>query len=482
MAWSLADVLLAINGKIVRGPTSAVNFKAISTDTRSLCKGDLFIALEGEHFNGAAFIGTAIDKGAAGVMVNAGSAPANVQTNEATVPVIAVSDTLKALGDLAAFRRRILPKIRVLAITGSCGKTTVKEMTAAIVARKFNTLKTVGNFNNLVGLPLSLLPATTDHDVAILEMGMNRPGEIARLTEIAAPDVCCITNIRDAHLAGLSTIEGVARAKGELFASSKPSSKLVVNLDDARVRQQARPFGKRRQITFAATAGGRRHRPVVRATHVKSLGGSGTVFTLGIGGRRARVRLRIAGRHNVENAVTAAALAHTLGIPLTDIVSGLNSFLPYDKRMQIGHINGLRIINDSYNANPSSMRAALKTLQDAGKNRLTVAILGDMLELGDGSAKAHRELGTLAAQLRIDFLAAFGNFADAVTAGAIAGGMPGRRAKSFTSKEKIAAWICDLLDTGEISTGDWLLVKGSRSMQMESLLTDLQKNLKTVKN
>ena len=269
-------------------------FTGISTDTRTLQPGDVFLALAGESFDGHAFLGTAVDRGAGALIVEQQFAGAR-----GNIPVIVVADTLKALGDLASYRRRILGgNVNIVAITGSSGKTTVKEMTAAIFERYYATrenaqesvLKTQGNFNNLIGLPLSLLPLGAEHRVAVLEMGMNRAGEIARLTEIADPDIACIKNIQAAHLEGLGDINGVAAAKGELFAGLREDAVQVINYDDPQVVRVAGKY-RGRKIGYGVTAAGRRRRPAVRVTRIAGLGEQGSRFTLQIGEWKERIHL-----------------------------------------------------------------------------------------------------------------------------------------------------------------------------------------------
>jgi UDP-N-acetylmuramoyl-tripeptide--D-alanyl-D-alanine ligase len=352
----------------------------------------------------------------------------------------------------------------VVAVTGSSGKTTVKEMVSAIFEQRHKVLKTKGNFNNLIGLPLSLLPVEPGHDVAVLEMGMNRPGEIARLAEIAEPDVACITNVQGAHLAGLASIEGVARAKGELFAGMKAWGTLVVNADDVRVRKLARPL-RHRKVTF-----GRSANATVRATRIKSLGEEGMSFTLHIGDWSERVRLASLGAHNVMNALAAAAMAHAVGLAPAEIAAGLASHRPYDKRMQISVLpSGLKLINDAYNANPSSMLAALAAVHNLKGGRRIVAVLGDMLELGSHSVAAHRMVGENAASLDFDYLLTVGEFAGELVAGARAGGMSGEQAHAFASKEAIVAWLAQAVQQGVLASGDLILLKGSRGMRMETI-------------
>ena len=476
-AWTLETVLAATGGQVVGAEYLHTDrFRAISTDTRTMRPGDLFVALSGENFDGVAFADEAARKGAAGLLLN--RLP-DVAPNGAAawqdVPIILVADPLQALGDLAAFHRLLLAELLVIAITGSSGKTTVKEMTAAIIARKMAAIKTEGNLNNLIGMPLTLLRATADHRAAILEMGMNRPGEIARLAAIAAPDISCITNIQAAHLAGLGSITGVARAKNEIFSGTKPTGTLIVNGDDPMVRAQARQHSHNK-IVFAATPAGRRHKPLIRATRIKNLGEHGIAFTLQIGREAGRVRLTAIGRHNVGNALAAAAMSYVAGIGLPDIVAGLEQYRPYTKRAKIERLAcGLKVINDSYNANPSSMLAALAALQDVKNEHRTVALLGDMLELGDYSLAAHQNIGTAAARLGCDFLAAYGSYAEAMIEAARAAGLPAARARAFTEKNDMTGWLIKLLGAKEVMAGDWLLIKGSRGMRMESVLEELSK-------
>jgi len=459
--WTLSQVLLATGGSVSSGKTEA-GFRRVCTDSRALEPGDLFVALRGETFDGHAYLAQAVEKGAAGLVVE------TLPEKLPSVPVVLVADTLRALGDLAAYRRSLMPDLQVVAITGSCGKTTVKEMIAAILTRKYKVLKTQGNFNNLIGLPLSLLPVEVDHDFAVMEMGMNQPGEIARLTEIADPDIACITNVQDAHLAGLSDISGVARAKGELFAGIKAWGRLVVNIDDKRVREIARRCGQKK-ITF-----GRSPRADVRGIYLRSLGERGMAFTLRIGGNEGRVKIRGLGAHNVQNALAAAALTHAAGVKFKDIAAGLESFAPFEKRLQVQKlIGGIGLVNDAYNANPSSMLAALETLHRMDHSHKKVAVLGDMLELGAQSVAAHQDIGRQVARLGFDALLAAGEFAETLVAAAWQAGMSRKKAMFFAKKEQISIWLREEITAGRLQPGDWVLVKGSRGMRMETITQEL---------
>ncbi|HIJ79352.1 MAG: UDP-N-acetylmuramoyl-tripeptide--D-alanyl-D-alanine ligase [Desulfobulbaceae bacterium] len=455
--WTLSQVLMATGGRFVCGRTEA-GFRRVCTDTRNLEPGDLFLALTGDKFNGHDFVAEAMRKGAAGLVVS------QKPEKEMSVPVILVDDTLTALGDLAAYRRSVMSDLQVLAITGSSGKTTVKEMTAFLLAKEYNVLKTEGNFNNLIGMPLSLLPVGYHHDFAVMEMGMNRPGEIARLTEIAAPDIACITNVQDAHLAGLQDVNGVARAKGELFAGIKAWGTLVVNIDDSRVRALAKRC-RQKKITF-----GKSPKAEVRATRVVSLGERGMSFTLQIGQKSSRVRIKSLGAHNVINSLAAAAMGHAAGLKFTDIVKGLEGFAPFEKRMQVEKlVGGIKLVNDCYNANPSSMLAALETMQHMDHKHKKIVILGDMLELGQHSDAAHGYIGATVGKLKFDYLLTVGAYAEQVVAGALKMGMSPKKAMVFADKKEITAWLTKMIEKDELSEGDWVLVKGSRGMKMETI-------------
>lgn len=462
--WKLSDVLLATGGRFVTGPAKAT-FASVCTDTRTIQKGDLFLALSGANFDGAEFALEAIRKGAGGIIVD------TIPEQEVDVPVIQVDDTLRALGDLAAYRRAAVADLRVVAITGSSGKTTVKEMSAAILNQEFNVLKTKGNFNNLIGMPLSLLPVDNRHDVAVMEMGMNRLGEIARMTEIADPDIACIVNIQAAHLAGLGSVEGVAKAKGELFAGCNSWSKLCVNYDDKMVRSLARKMYQD-QIPY-----GRHPKAMVRATHVKNMGEKGMAFTLHIGTERVRLQIAVMGEHNVSNALAAAAIAYASGLEIGQIVEGLEKFKAFDKRLEIVNIGGLKIVNDCYNANPASMMAAFDAVQAMRGEHKTIAILGDMLELGDVSEKAHRRLGEMVACKGFDHLLVYGEYSKIVAQGAMDASMALRQVHQLPNKEAILQTIFECMEEQSFGKGDYFLVKGSRGMCMEKIVEGLQREL-----
>jgi murE/murF fusion protein len=470
--WKLEWLQQISGGQLLAPVNKETILNNISTDSRTINPGDLFVALEGENFDGKMFVKKAIKKGAAGLLINHtpddDEKPLDFQPD---IPVLLVPDTLFTLGELAANRRRWDNTLLVLAMTGSSGKTTVKEMTGAILSQKHSILKTEGNFNNLIGMPLTLLRLKEDHEMAVLEMGMNRPGEIARLTEIADPDIACIINVQEAHLEGLGDIQGVAKAKNELFNGLKPEGKAVVNLDDEIVHSLADQLTQEK-ITFGCSPDA-----FIRATNIKSLGQDGMSFTLHIGNESRQVAIKGIGRHNVSNSLAAAALAHGAGIGINEICTGLSIFQPYEKRTCIEKLeSGIQVLNDCYNANPASMLAALNTLKDLKKDLCAVAVLGDMLELGVKSDEAHQALGKAVFELGIDYLAAYGSQEQNMVTSALDAGMDLEKVKGFKSKKDLVGWLNQLKQDNKIKDDDWLLIKGSRGMRMEEILDLLNKN------
>ncbi|MBI2210247.1 MAG: UDP-N-acetylmuramoyl-tripeptide--D-alanyl-D-alanine ligase, partial [Deltaproteobacteria bacterium] len=455
MLWTKEEILVATGGKILREGRRAICGEVI-TDSGKVARGSVFVALKGERFDGHDFLKEAVERGAACLVVH--KRPGTLRLKAATV--IRVRDTLQILGDMAHYcRKRLAPK--VLAITGSNGKTTTKEMVAAILERaairgralRGRVLKTEGNFNNLVGLPLTLLRG---HErVAVVELGTSRPGEIRRLTEIADPDIGLVTSVAPAHLAGLHSLAGVAREKGELFRAMNPGGLAVVNADDPWVRRLGKDF-KGDKITYGKSGEVRGESRVSRA--------AGIEFTLCVGNRRQRIRLRLCGEHNVANAVAAAAMAYGLGADLEAMRAGLEAVRPFPMRMSLEKWRGAAIINDAYNANPASMEAALATLSRMAGSGNRIAILGDMLELGEASGKSHRELGNQVARYRIDRLYLLGKEARRVRQGALLGGMEGEKVTIGKDHRHIARMV-----RREARRGDWLLCKGSRGMKMEKV-------------
>ncbi|MEQ9222328.1 MAG: UDP-N-acetylmuramoyl-tripeptide--D-alanyl-D-alanine ligase [Salinisphaeraceae bacterium] len=443
MKLRLSEVATLVNGRLV-GDDAWV--EGVSTDTRRLAPGCLFVALRGEHHDGHEFVRRAatLAAGAALVAREVDGGPSQ----------ILVGDTLAALQRLAA-AWRLRSNAPVLAVTGSNGKTTVKTMLAAILGQSGRVLATRGNLNNHIGVPLTLLELSAEHDFAVVEMGANHPGEIALLTRLARPNVGLITNAGDAHLEGFGSREGVARAKGELFADLAADGIAVINADDAYADLWGELAGDRRQLRF-----GLRGKTEVRA-HDVTTEANGMRFVLTAPDGEAAVTLPLAGRHNVANALAAAAAAAAVGTPVAAIAAGLAAVPPVAGRLRArSATGGATLIDDSYNANPDSLAAAIEVLT-AGTGQAWL-VLGDMAELGDATDKRHAEAGRLARKAGVRRLFTIGRHS------ALAAGAFGDGARHYEEREALVRDVADGL-----SADVTVLVKGSRSAGMEQVVEAL---------
>ena len=448
-------------------------FSGISTDSRTMAETELFVALQGDTFDGHNFILPLLNRGIKGFVVKKsffhGLAPADKERfSRHNACLFCVDNPLGALAKLAAFQRR-RANARVIAITGSCGKTSTREMIVSILRGKYTVLSTEGNFNNEIGLPLTLLKLSSAHQWAVVEMGMNHAGELTRLGQMATPDMGIITNTFKAHLEGLGSVEAVARAKSELLPCIRPNGVAILNRDDAQCRimeeiARALPI----DCCFFGTSG----TPDLLAGNI--FPADETVkFTLTLPGNQTiDITLPTPAPMMVGNALAAAAAALKAGLKPTDIRRGLTAFQPVTGRMEILEPGqGIKLVNDTYNANPGSMAAALEMLKAPSGRTATIAVLGDMLELGETAPALHREVGKKAAMAGISHLFIHGDMAEYVMEGAVEQGFP---------REKILMGSHDTLIKKIkkiITPGMWILVKGSRGMHMEHIVTALQQYL-----
>ncbi|OGC14043.1 hypothetical protein A2246_00980 [candidate division WOR-1 bacterium RIFOXYA2_FULL_37_7] len=431
------ELLKATHGKLLNGdPEQKVN--SISTNTRNIKKGDAFLALKGPKFDGHIFLDKAIKKGAAALIVSK-----HFHTKKAAV--IKVKNTLKALQNIAGYHRMKF-NIPVIAITGSAGKTTTKDMISSVLSQKLKTLKTKENLNNEIGVPITLLQLNKKHRAAVVEMGMQKEGEIKELAEIARPTIAVITNIGEAHLKYFKNKKEIAKTKAGIFSFLKPGNTAILPEDDKYFKYlkefvpkgiKMKTFG-RNDINLPS--------PHRRGTNLLK----DNITT--------KIRVRPPGNHNLLNALIAVKIAKILNIKKSSVIKGLKRFKPSSKRMEIiKRKDGVTIINDTYNANPSSMKAILYMLA-AEKAKRKIAILGDMLELGKESKKLHLSIGRLAKKLKIDLL---------VTVGKLSKNMKGNY--HFTSNKKVIEFA-----TKTLKKGDLLLVKGSRAMKLEEVVEVLR--------
>ncbi len=467
--WTASRILEATGGRLLSGSPGR-RLTGVSTDSRTLSAGRLFIAITGPNFDGHRFAADAVEKGAAGVLVERRSVrriPLRRFREQGTL-CMSVPDTVRALGDLAAYHRRRWGG-KVAAITGSNGKTATRKMTAEIVSRGFSTLATIGNYNNEIGVPLTLLNLCPHHQWAVVELGMNHPGEIGRLAKICKPDVGVITNVAPAHLEGVGSVEGVANAKAELLEHIRKGGRAVLNADDPNVSKLVDRAAT--DVLFFGLSKGAE----VRATAIRETP-AGVRFFLQIPKPRSGkvpLVLNTPGKFMVSNALAAAAVGYLLGLSAKRIREGLGAFVPEKGRMAVKALKGkVRVIDDTYNANPGSMKAAIDTLvRLKGKQGRCLFVLGDMLELGDQSEALHRDIGEYVKNAGASRLYLTGNFASATAMGATSAGMPKKKVFIGTKEAILDNLISSL------KPKDWILVKGSRGMAMETVVQGLKDRL-----
>jgi UDP-N-acetylmuramoyl-tripeptide--D-alanyl-D-alanine ligase len=458
MHWTVSKLLEAVHGRLIQGDP-ARTVAHISTDTRQLRPDDCFVALAGENFDGHDFLRDAASKGVAAIVVS--KRPVGLDgTNAARPAVIEVPDTLYALGELArSYRARF--SIPVIGITGSNGKTSTKEMIASILSQRHKVLKNKGNFNNLIGVPLTLLTMLPEHEVALVEMGINVPGEMARLVEISSPTVGLITNIHPAHLAGLGSLDRIVEEKGKLWRGLGSNDLAVVNLDDDRLSRLSEEIGAR-AITYSLKDPRAQVKPV---GEIQTRNGASAI-TLAMGEEQVRIDLKVLGMHQVQNAVAAAALAWGMGESPETIERGLSMHTPVSQRMQTRSLGDRGIlIDDTYNANPGSMLAAVHAALSASNGSPLIAVLGEMRELGPESESLHRDVGRRIGKLGLGMLVTLGELAEEIGKGAREVGMDASLCIHASSHAEIVEWLAK-----NRPPDSWILVKGSRGMRMEKVV------------
>ena len=463
---NLHEITKAVFGKLiiseVRGQRSEIGKKSttddrlrVSTDTRTIAKGDLFIPLVGERFNGHDFLDSAQKKGACAVLVEKNywqEAKPNLE-----MPVILVGDTLKALQDLAHYHRSKYD-IPVIGITGSNGKTSTKDLIAAILKQKLNVVKSQGSFNNEIGLPLTLLEVNSDTQAVVVEMGMRGLGQITELANIAKPTMGVVTSVAPVHIDILKTIENIATAKGELPRNIDKSGKVFLNGENPWCIKM-KDWTEAEVNFFGFNDNCKYHAQIIEMDLYKSK------FKLKIGDQTKNVELPIPGEHNVLNALAAVGVAYELGFDLETISEGLKSATISEKRLEkIMLDSGIILINDTYNANPTSMKASINILSTSQADR-RIAVLGDMYELGDYELEGHLSVGAHVCNNGADLLIVVGKLGQLIAKGALDSGMPKEKVFSFTNNNEAADFLKENLKQGDI-----VLFKGSRSAKIEEIV------------
>jgi len=441
---SIEDILTATKGKIIcRNPDS---FTGISIDSRKILKGELFVALKGSRFDGHDFLQDALEKGSGAMVSLQATGPVHDKT------IIYVGDTLKALQDIAHYIR-LSRNMPVVAVTGSNGKTTTKELISSILGTQYKVMKNTGNLNNHIGLPLSLTGINADDEVIVLEMGASAPGEIKTLCDIAVPEYGVLTNISHAHLEGFSDIETVRKTKLELLGTVGAA---IVNADDLFMMEGIQLSGYKGKIIRY----GIKNPADIRASDIR-LHEKGSSFSLHIGEHASvEVNPKISGMFNIYNLLAAAAVGSIFHINVMNIRNSIDSFAGVPMRLEFQELDGIRIISDVYNANPASTGEALKELARIRKERI-IAVLGDMLELGSYEEEAHRKIGQLISELGVDIFIAVG-LRMSVAASEFHGEVYTLQTAAEAGKLLRGLW----------KKGDTVLIKGSRGMNMERVLAD----------
>ncbi|WZL74735.1 UDP-N-acetylmuramoyl-tripeptide--D-alanyl-D-alanine ligase [Clostridiaceae bacterium 35-E11] len=456
MKLTVQEVVYATKGKLIRGDKKSI-IHGVSMDSRSIKKNEIFIPLIGEKFNGHDFIKKAIDQGATAILASQWNKE-DVQNNE-NVSMVQVEDTLQALHGLARYYLSKFP-IPVIAVTGSTGKTTTKDMIASVLSKKYNVLKNKGNYNNHIGLPMTVFELEPCHEIAVFEMGMSNLGEISKLSDIAQPNIGVITNIGLSHIEHLGCQENIFKAKMEITNSFDASSRLIVNGDDKFLRSlKSKP--PKYQVDFVGFG----EDCTYRAMNVENLGTEGVRFQIKLKDKLHAFTLNIPGEHNVYNALCAIDIGMALEMDIKMIQQGLEEFHGSKMRLHIFNTNdNIKVINDAYNASPDSMKAAIAVLEKIEGSR-KIAVLGDMLEMGTYSQKGHYDIGSEISRKNIDILITVGKEAQNIGAGAIDSGFD--KNNIFICKnnqEAIKALDCF------VQKGDIILVKGSRGMHMEEIV------------
>ena len=435
-------------------------FKGVSTDSRTVKPGELFFALRGERFDGHSYLRDAHAKGAVCAVTDK-----HFDYASSEIPALVVEDTTNSLGELARLYRRKF-SIPVIAITGSNGKTTTKEMTKKVLGSKYSVLATEGNLNNHIGVPMTLFRLNKRHDAAVIEMGMNHEGEIANLCRIAEPTHGVITNIGKAHAGFFSSVEHIAQAKGELFQwlGADRSRVGFVNADDPQVVRQAKHLNMK--VTYGI---GTKKRVHVRGKLMETDINGRVMFRIEDAKRKKRVFVQsaVVGEHNVYNALAAAAIGTTFNVPLTKIKSALENYRPAESRLNVSRISGITIVDDTYNANPASTLAAFKSVSHMSHSGKRIFVLGDMLELGSRAEEEHRNVGLTLNASNCDYLLTYGTWSKFLNEAA---DVPFKA--HYDQKNVVSEYLAEL-----VSPGDLVLVKGSRGMKMEDIVIFLHERL-----
>ncbi|NLC43705.1 MAG: UDP-N-acetylmuramoyl-tripeptide--D-alanyl-D-alanine ligase [Clostridiales bacterium] len=460
---SIKEVTNAVGGRVASKGSAKV-ITGVSTDSRTIQAGDLFIPLVGENFDGHDYIMQAAEKGAVAILTH------NLnRTLPQGVHTIVTGNTLKALQDLAAWYLRSLP-IPIIAVTGSTGKTTTKDLISLVLSKRYKVLKTQGNFNNEIGLPMTLFQLEAHHEIGVLEMGMSGFGEISRLAAIAPPKAVVFTNIGVSHIENLGSRDNIWKAKSEVLEQLQSDCTVLLNVDNDILHREGKAMIDN-STPYKLLRYGTENEADYRAENIQLLGEAGIKYDLVAEGEIWPIYLKVPGRHNVLNSLAAIATGRAFGVEMADIQEALPSYIGGNMRLDIFSVPGfddVKIIDDAYNASPDSVQAALKILEDMKGSR-KIAILGDMLELGEYTNEAHQLIGKSVAECGVNVLITVGKAGIWTTEAAIKSGMDDKALFHKTSNGEIINWLEE-----NLQQGDRVLVKGSRGLKMEEIVSHLR--------
>lgn len=450
----------AVGGEMVNcASCESVMIGSVSTDTRTIEDGAVFVALRGENSDGHNYLKSAVEKGAVCCIANKNADLPN------DIPLILVKDTGQALLDLSAAYRREFD-IPVIAVTGSVGKTSTRAMLAGVLSQKYKVLCTDGNLNNEIGVPHTLFRLSREHQIAVIEMGMNHFGELSRITAAAKPSAAVITNVGEAHIENLGSREGILKAKLEVLEGIAHGGIVILNGDNDML------WGINGMLDYETMYFGIQNPKCdIVAENVRTYPES-SEFTFKADGGEHRVIIGVAGVHHIYNALTAILVGMQYNVPIDDIICGIREFVPVGMRQATVRLGGCTLIKDCYNANPTSMRSGLEVLSLKTDAKRRVACLGDMMELGTISEKAHREIGRLISEFNVDCLITVGERAKLIAEGASLAGMSAENIHSFENNSQLCDNIMDILKDGDV-----ILLKASRSMKLEEIAEFLEKKL-----
>lgn len=443
-----------VKGECINGDLNTA-VKRICTDSRNISEGDFFVPIKGSRFDGHDFMESALKNGASGCLTQKHTDPVDNKV------IIKVEDTLKALGDIAKSIREKF-SIPFVGITGSVGKTSTKEAIAKVLSQKYNILKSKGNFNNEIGLPLTILELEKFHQAGVVEMGARNFGDISYLTAISMPDIAVITNIGVSHIGNFGSRKNILKAKMEIFEGLRQGGLAILNGDD-KLLYGLKNFLKYRTVFFGIEQANDYY-----AYNIRKAGKNGTYFEIMIDGAEYEFHIPVPGIHNVYCALAAIAAGVELNVPVKSIIKGISEYRPGNMRLNIVEAGGFKYINDVYNASPHSMKAALEVLKDIAGNSRTVAILGDMLEMGKWACDSHLLVGKFAVQMDIDYIITVGENGKHIARGAIDEGISEDQVYVFNNNNQVNRFLA-----GFVKKGDVLLVKGSRGVHMEQIITSL---------